>query len=155
FIQTIKEKHSHIKGLIWASGEVDHAGIIMNRKKEDFVNVLSSKVHGLLYFEKYLNLGALDFMALFSSVGNVFYQLKFGQVGYNAANEFLELYAGYARKKWGIHAFAINWCDWFDVGMTFRTVGQEEKTTDARFINSKVEGGIYPAEGVTFFHQCL
>ncbi len=88
FMLDIKSKNLKINGLIWAAGEVDFGGIILNRTKKDFTKYISSKVHGLLLFDKYIELKALDFIALFSSVGNVLYQAKFGQVAYNAANEF-------------------------------------------------------------------
>ena len=74
-------------------------------------------------------------MALFSSIGNDFYQIKFGQVAYNASNEFLEAFALYARHKWNIHAFAINWCDWLDVGMAVKTTMNETGIQDIDVLN--------------------
>jgi len=144
-----------LNGLIWAAGEADHGGIIQTRKPEDYFRYLRSKVHGLLLFEKYLSLGSLDFLALFSSVGNTFYQHKFGQIGYNASNEFLESYAGYFRKRTGVHAFAINWCDWLDVGMTYKIKESQLKTASRQAINATIADAIYPWEGVQVFQHCV
>lgn len=144
-----------LNGLIWAAGEIDYGGILLNRDKNELIQSVSSKVHGLLLFEKYLNFKNLDFISLFSSVGNVLYQSKFGQTAYNAANEFLENYPYYIKKKTGTHAFAINWCDWLNVGMTIKARLKTANTNDVDLINSQITDGIYPEDGVKIFHHCL
>jgi iturin family lipopeptide synthetase A len=155
FAHTIHESGIRVDGLIWAAGEADYGGIIQTRKMEDYWSCLTSKVHGLLLFEKYFPLESLDFLALFSSIGNTFYQHKFGQIGYNASNEFFENYAHYFRKRTGVHAFAINWCDWFDVGMTYKIREKKLKTSDRTDINATIDDAIYPQEGVRIFHHCV
>lgn len=144
-----------LNGIIWAAGEADYGGVIQNRKSQDYLRYLQSKVHGILLFEKFLDFKSLDFLALFSSIGNTFYQHKFGQVAYNAANEFLENYAVWIRQKAGIHAFAINWCDWLDVGMTYNIKKKQMQTASSGEINATIEHAIYPEEGVQLFHSCL
>lgn len=151
----INVAHPVINGVIWAVGEIDYGGIMLNRAPEHFISYSNAKIAGLLLFEKYLSFERLDFLALFSSVGNVLYQVKFGQVGYNAGNEFLEAYAGYIRKRMGIHAFTINWCDWLDVGLTVKAVKKDTGSTDLAFINTQIHKGIYPAKGVDIFRLCL
>ncbi len=151
----IKDNYSPLNGLIWAAGEVDYGGVIQQREPESFVSYLTSKVHGLLLFEKYLAFEELDFIALFSSIGNDFYHEKFGQVAYNAANAFLENYPQYVRSKMDTHVFSINWCDWLNVGMTVKTISNLKNSTDLRFINSQIAHGIYPEEGVSVFHRCV
>ncbi len=151
----IKDKYAKLHGLIWAAGEIDSGGIILNREKENFAKYTSSKIHSLLLFEKYLGFGSLDFIALFSSIGNVFYQSKFGEVGYNAANEFLENYSLFAQKKMNVHAFTINWCDWLDVGMTVKAKRKREETENIQQIDVETSQGISPKEGAVCFHKCL
>ncbi|MGO4879072.1 beta-ketoacyl synthase N-terminal-like domain-containing protein, partial [Pedobacter psychrotolerans] len=155
FSDQIREHYGQIHGLIWAAGEVDYGGIVLNRKEEDFRRYLSSKVDGVLLFEQYLDFGSMDFISLFSSIGNVFYQSKFGQVGYNAANEFMEGYAVYARERFKGHVFTVNWCDWYDVGMTVKTLERKYPGTDITGLNGHIESGIYPAEGLAAFYNCL
>ena len=154
FMDSMHTNYSKVNGMIWAVGEVDYGGIILNRSKEDFIKYSSSKVHGLLLFEKYMDFGKLDFLALFSSIGNVIYQVKFGQVAYNAGNEFLESYAHYARRI-GINAFTINWCDWLNVGLTVESVRKADKIDDIQLINTKISNAIYPEVGVDVFFKCL
>ena len=154
-IHTLQKKYSKINGIIWCAGEIDYGGIILNRSKEDFISYSSSKVHGLLLMQQLLDFASLDFIAMFSSVGNVIYQVKFGQVGYNAGNEFLEHYAAYAKHQFGIHAFTINWCDWMDVGLTIKAVRKEFPLADIKTINSKIAHAIYPKDGIRIFYECL
>lgn len=155
FIDELNTKGIRVGGLIWAAGEVDFGGIIVNRNYADFIKYLSSKVHGLLLFERYLDFSKLNFIALFSSIGNLFYQSKFGQSSYNAANEFFQSYPLCARKKYGIHVFTINWSDWLDVGITVNAFKRKAKTEDIAWINAQIEKGIHLSEGVSIFHKCL
>ncbi|MBW8687217.1 non-ribosomal peptide synthetase/type I polyketide synthase [Chitinophaga rhizophila] len=155
FFDFLQSKGIAVNGLIWAAGEVDFGGIMMNRDGKGLMQYVRSKIHGLLLFEKYLNFSQLDFLALFSSVGNVLYQSKFGQVAYNAANEFLQAYARYIHRKSSVHAFTINWCDWLDVGMTFKTRVRETGIHDTIAVNALIADAIYPSEGIRVFHQCL
>nr|WP_314491689.1 non-ribosomal peptide synthetase/type I polyketide synthase [uncultured Chryseobacterium sp.] len=150
----IKNDYPSVNGILWGAGEVDYGGIILNRAKEDFISYSSAKVHGLLLLEKYFDFSQLDFLALFSSVGNAIYQVKFGQIAYNAGNEFLENYA-YAARKSGINAITINWCDWFDTGLTYDSVRKAENIQDSDLINSKIHNGIYPEKGIKIFFKCL
>ncbi|MBL7701391.1 MAG: amino acid adenylation domain-containing protein [Ferruginibacter sp.] len=151
----IGHKYKEIHGLIWAAGEVDMGGIIQNRNVDELLHYTNSKIKGIALFEQYLDFSKLQFIALFSSIGNVFYQAKFGQVAYNAANEFLENYAPWLQRKFGVHAFSINWCDWLDVGMTVKTIQRNKKGVGLEVINAEITDGISPAEGVNIFHQCL
>jgi iturin family lipopeptide synthetase A len=155
FADRIANKYPTVSGLIWAAGQVDYGGIMMNRSSDDFIKYTTSKVAGLLLFQKYLNFNSFDFIALFSSIGNDFYQMKFGQVAYNAANEFLESYAKYAQATIKSHVFAINWCDWYNVGMTVKTLTSGAADVDLDAINSKIHDGIYPDEGIKIFYNCL
>ncbi len=155
FLEDKQKNNEQIKGLIWAAGEVDYGGIILNRSENDLIKYSTSKVHGVLLFEKYMEFSNLDFLALFSSIGNVIYQIKFGQVGYNAGNEFLESYSHYAKKQWGIHAFTINWCDWYDIGLTFNSIIEQDQIEDVDEINSRISHAISPDKGVDTFFRCL
>ncbi|UII33625.1 amino acid adenylation domain-containing protein [Fulvivirga ulvae] len=155
FCGWLMEDYSDLDGLIWAAGEVDHGGIIRNRDMEDMILPLQSKVHGLLLFEQYLDISKINLVVLFSSIGNVLYHIKFGQVAYNASNEFVEHYAPYLREKYGIKALAINWCDWFDVGMSYKVNSKTLDTTNSEDINAQIVHGISPQEGVAVFYHCI
>lgn len=155
FCGHLAKNHPGLDGLIWAAGEVDHGGIIRNRDAEAMISPLRSKVHGLLLFERHFDLSKINLVVLFSSIGNVLYHIKFGQVAYNASNEFVEHYALYLREKYKTRALAINWCDWFDVGMSYKVNRQTLGTNNADDINARIVHGISPQEGIAVFHHCI
>ncbi len=144
-----------INGLIWAAGEPDNDGILITRSQPEFTKNLKSKVHGVLLFQKHFDFGAMEFVSLFSSIGNVFYQHKFGQIGYNASNEFMEAYAAYLKKSHSNHVFSINWCDWLNVGMTYNIKREQLSGASDDSINATIKGAVYPEQGVEVFRTCL
>ncbi len=154
-IAILKRDNIIVNGLIWAAGEVDYGGIVLKRDKKEITNYLGSKVHGLLNFQEYMDFGKLDFISLFSSMGNVFYQMKFGQLSYNAANEFVDSYAQYLEDKYQVPTFAINWCDWLNVGMTYKVKKEQDQSKSAAEINTSIKDAIYPEEGVRIFYHSL
>lgn len=80
--------------------------------------ILRPKVQGTIVLDTLFAERTLDFFILFSSIGNYIYGRKFGQVGYNAANEFLDAFAAYRMQKRRGYTASINWNDWAEVGMS-------------------------------------
>nr|BFF38249.1 hypothetical protein BACY1_00540 [Tenacibaculum mesophilum] len=154
-ITKLKKSTIEVDGLIWAAGEVDYGGIVLKRDKKEITNYLGSKVHGLLNFQEHMDFGTLDFISLFSSMGNVFYQMKFGQLSYNAANEFVDYYAQFLEDKYQVPTFAINWCDWLNVGMTYKIKKEQNHSKNTAEINTLIKDAIYPEQGISIFHHCL
>lgn len=145
-----------LRGIIWAAGVIDDGGIIQTRAEEDFLSYTRSKIHGLLTIMDLVDLSTLDFMSVFSSMGNILYHGKFGQVAYNVSNEFVESFSAYASKRFGIRVNAINWNDWRDVGMTVRAVGKKSGENRTEYINQMLgEDVVSPDQGVRIFRNCL
>ncbi|MCX6316089.1 MAG: amino acid adenylation domain-containing protein [Bacteroidetes bacterium] len=155
-LRDIQETAGVVKGLVWAAGEIDYGGTIYKRTKEDYLKYTDSKIKSLCIFEQELDIHQLDFLALFSSMGNLFHQVKFGQVAYNTANEFLSGYATYAAARYATRAFTIHWCDWLDTGMSVRSIMKEKGLDDIREVNRAIgSGGIKAKEGIAIFDLCL
>jgi amino acid adenylation domain-containing protein len=133
-----------IDGVFHTAGLIDYAGVIQRRRRKQTDELLAAKVAGALVLERLFKENPLDFMVLFSSVGNVLYGLKFGQVGYNAGHEFLDVYAYQARKK-GVFTVTVDWNDWTKVGMAAR-VGAAQ--SDDLF-------SISPSEGIAVLQRIL
>ncbi|MEK8169719.1 beta-ketoacyl reductase [Streptomyces sp. M19] len=101
----------------------------------------------------------LDFYVLCSSIGTVLHKLKFGEVGYVAANEFLNAYAAHRACRRGGTTVSIAWTDWTDVGMrasaqerlAARYGGGAERTAST----GDLLDGISQAQGVELFHRIL
>ncbi len=152
-IAQVENKFGKIDGLIWAAGVIDYDGVIQRRTKDQLVQNLKSKVHGLLVLKQLMNFEQLDFVALFSSIGNVFYKKKFGQVAYNGANEFLDAYAQSSSIPGKI--LTINWCDWREVGMTVKALSSRNREVTEAEVDELIEDGLTPQEGVDVFRRCL
>ncbi len=146
----VENRFGAINGVIHAAGVVDKSGVIQRRTKEMTDRDMASKVTGTIILEKLLKNKPLDFLLLFSSIGNMLYGGKFGQVGYNAANEFLDAYSYYAAQNGGPFTVTINWVDWKEVGMAVRTL--KEKNLD---IDKELTDAVVPSEGIEIFNRIL
>ena len=115
-----------IHGAFHCAGVADLGGIIQNRSVASMHQVMAAKVHGTVWLDRLLEDDALDFMVLFSTLGSLLPQAKFGQAAYAAGNEFLDLFAQ-ERTARGSFTTALNWDDWSEAGMTvaaYRRRGQ-------------------------------
>jgi NAD(P)-dependent dehydrogenase (short-subunit alcohol dehydrogenase family) len=82
-----------VNGVIHCAGVADYAGIIQRRTRDMTENVMAPKVNGTFVLQNILQDVRLDFFVLFSAIGTILYKTKFGQVGYNAGNEFFDAFA--------------------------------------------------------------
>lgn len=144
-IAEIEERFGRIDGVIHAAGEPDTFGVIQNRTRAMTERVLSAKVRGAVLLDELLRGRSLDFFVLCSTIGSVLHALKSGEVGYVAANDFLDAFASYRRARERGLTVAINWTDWQDVGMSARAMKRyERKPEDTQ-----------KAEGTTPSHPLL
>jgi acyl transferase domain-containing protein/acyl carrier protein len=156
-ISQAEERYGQINGVIHTAGLIDYAGVIQRRTREMTAEILAAKIKGTLVLDELLGHHQLDFMVLFSSVGNVLYRIKFGQVGYNAGHEFLDVYSYYKQQQ-GQYTVAIDWNDWTEVGMAERAA--QKHYTDSRGPSAEPTGeedllSISPAEGIDVFHRVV
>ncbi|MCW5298887.1 amino acid adenylation domain-containing protein [Herbaspirillum lusitanum] len=116
-----------IHGVFHCAGVADLGGIIQNRSVASMHQVMAAKVQGTVLLDRLLEGDALDFMVLFSTLGSLLPQAKFGQAAYAAANEFLDLFAHERNARGGGFTTVLNWDDWSEAGMTvtaYRRHGQ-------------------------------
>jgi acyl transferase domain-containing protein/acyl carrier protein len=152
-VRTAAEKHfGNINGVIHAAGLPD-GGVIPLRTRENTDPVLAPKVKGALVLSRLLEDLALDFFIFCSSLSSILAPL--GQVGYCAANAFLDALA--LRESYLKNAFtvSINWDVWKEVGIGVETVNllkQNEGIKDPEFL---LENGILNEEGVDVFDRIL
>ena len=117
-----EERFGPLNGVIHSAGLIDEAGVMQRRSRGQTEAVLAPRVRGTMVLDRLLGDRPLDFLVLFSSIGNVLYGAKFGQVAYNAGHEFLEVFAHYKQQQ-GLFAVTVDWTDWQEVGMAVRAVG--------------------------------
>ncbi|MCK4766508.1 MAG: SDR family NAD(P)-dependent oxidoreductase [Candidatus Aminicenantes bacterium] len=155
-VERAEQRFGPINGVIHTAGVIDYGGIIRKRTREITHKYMASKMEGTLVLAHIFKNKNLDFLSLFSSTGSVLYRSKFGQVSYNAANEFIEAYAQRSSVKGGPQTFSINWCDWWDVGMSIRSLQEYHKKDSGEVdYNAMLNNGVFPAEGVDAFCRIL
>jgi NAD(P)-dependent dehydrogenase (short-subunit alcohol dehydrogenase family)/acyl carrier protein len=116
-VKEIRERYGALHGVIHAAGVPDTGGIIQLRSREDTAQALRAKINGLLVLDQVLGDEPLDLLVLCSSIGAILYHLKFGEVGYVVASDFVNAFArSFARRRRTL-TVAINWTDWKEGGM--------------------------------------
>ncbi|HLP57556.1 MAG TPA: SDR family NAD(P)-dependent oxidoreductase, partial [Candidatus Deferrimicrobium sp.] len=156
-ISQAEERFGQINGVIHTAGLIDYAGVIQRRTREMTHALLAAKIKGTLVLDELLGHRRLDFMVLFSSVGNVFYKIKFGQVGYNAGHEFMDIFSYYKQQQ-GQFTVTIDWNDWTEVGMSVRpTYKRNVDSKNPAANRTGIENilSISPAEGIDVFLRIL
>lgn len=112
-IDSLREKHSAITGIIHCAG-VAGDGFIMRKKKQIFDNVLAPKIYGTWILDTLTKDENLDFFVMFSSILSIFGD--YGQSDYTAANSYMDAYAEFRTKK-AKRTLSINWPAWKETGM--------------------------------------
>ncbi len=154
-IKTTKEKYGLINGVIHAAGVIDFGGVIQKRSRKITEQYMDCKVRGTLVLDSLLRDEPLDFMIMFSSLGNQLYKRKFGQVSYNAANEFMDAFAGYKAAQSGIFSLAIEWDDWLEGGMTRNAIDMDFPEAQNLDYEGMIPGGLSNSEGVEVFRRAV
>lgn len=148
-------KFGPISGVIHTAGVADYEGVIQRRTRETIDDILAPKVKGTLVLETLFQDSKLDFFVLCSTLGSILYNAKFGQVGYSAANEFLDAFAYHKQRRDGTFAVAINWDDWREVGMSVEAVNYWDQMHDIDSDVNVLSNALTPAEGVEVFRRVL
>ncbi|MFZ6030187.1 MAG: amino acid adenylation domain-containing protein [Chloroflexota bacterium] len=155
-VDQARARWGQIHGVIHAAGVADYAGVIQRRSLADTAAVLAPKLDGTLVLESVLEEEALDFVILCSSISTIVYKAKFGEVGYCAANDFLDAYAQAQTLRGGPPTISINWDGWQSVGMSVEaTQRQAERTGKPVNVEAQLKDEIKPMEGVEAFCRIL
>jgi NAD(P)-dependent dehydrogenase (short-subunit alcohol dehydrogenase family) len=107
------------------------------------------KVGGTLVLEALCKQARLDFLVLCSSLSSI--TGGAGQVGYSAANAFLDAFAHYNTARHGTYTVSINWDRWQHVGLA---VDVEARHRALQGDDADLEG-MTPSEGVEAFRRIL
>ena len=151
----IAERCGPVNGIIHAAGTIDNAGTIQHRSREDHDASIRSKVHGAVLLETLFAHRDLDFILHCSSIATTLYHNRFGQVGYVAANSFLDALAQRPIAAGRPRVMTINWDEWGEVGMAVKAQAEFRAAYD-------VSGPLFdpldqcsPDEGVELFRRVL
>ena len=94
----------------------------------------------------------MDFFLICSSINSVI--PTFGQVGYCAANNFIDSYAHYKNRRDGTFTVAINWDTWQEVGMAMKAA-QIYGANNFNESQTILQNGILPVEGIEVLKRIL
>ncbi|ABQ27260.1 SDR family NAD(P)-dependent oxidoreductase [Geotalea uraniireducens] len=118
-VKSIVDDHGNLNGIIHSAG-VNKDNFIIKKTVEEFHEVLSPKVAGLVNLDYASKDLGLDFFVLFSSVAGAFGSP--GQADYSTANAFMDCYAAQRNalvqkgERFGA-TLSINWPLWREGGM--------------------------------------
>jgi acyl transferase domain-containing protein len=146
-------RFGQINGIIHTAGVADYAGIIQRRTREITQQILAPKVTGTLVLHRIIKDMELtpDFLVLCSSISAI--TGPFGEVGYTAANAFLDAYAHYNNSTHHTPTLSINWGAWQEVGMAVDALkrSMQKKAPDQEQEQEPGDGlknQILPGEGI-------
>ncbi|HID99343.1 MAG TPA: amino acid adenylation domain-containing protein, partial [Thiotrichaceae bacterium] len=109
-----EQRFGSLNGVIHAAGVPDGA-LILRQTQEMTEQILAPKLKGTLVLDSLLQDVELDFFLLCSSLASIFG--IGGQIGYCAANAFLDVFAQFKMANGNRFTAAINWDAWQEVGM--------------------------------------
>ncbi|MCK5056815.1 MAG: SDR family NAD(P)-dependent oxidoreductase, partial [Candidatus Aminicenantes bacterium] len=151
-ITTAEKRFGKINGIIHSAG-IPGGGVIRLRPPELTEHVFAPKVVGTLVLENIFKDAELDFFILCSSLSSI--TSPAGQIGYCAANSFLDAFAHYKMSKNETFTTSVNWDTWQEVGMAVDSVKRLTGNRDIADPGLLLEHGILPAEGVEAFSRIL
>jgi len=163
-VTSAAERFGPIAGVFHTVGVIDYGGVIQRRSWQMTADAMAAKVKGTLVLDELFKNSDLDFLILFSSITNVLYKDRFGQVGFVAANQFLEAFAYYktypgrTTRTNTCFTVTVNWSDWLEVGMTVNYFKQFYKENKEKFeaqMQAIAPFAILPPEGVAILNRVL
>jgi acyl transferase domain-containing protein/acyl carrier protein len=154
-IAQVQQRFGNINGVIHCAGVPDYAGVISRRTQEMTESIMAPKVKGTLILNSLLQDVPLDFFILCSSISSIVYRQKFSEVGYCAANEFIDAFANYKTNKYWTFTASINWSDWQDIGMSIKAVKRFVSKQNISDDQSLLRNALSPAEGIEVFRHIV
>lgn len=135
-LQAITTEYGRITGIIHGAGRLADK-YIQDKAEQDFLNVLTVKLDGLLTLLQCVDIHNLDHLILFSSVAGFYGNV--GQTDYAIANEILSKAAHLFRTNHpNTQVSAINWGAW-DSGMVSDALKKKFEAMGVTLVSS--EGG--------------
>jgi acyl transferase domain-containing protein len=147
-----KQRFGQINGVIHAAGLADGC-VISRRTREETDGILSPKVTGTLILDHILQDMHPDFIVLCSSISSI--TAQFGQVGYCAANAFLDAYAQQKNSHGRTFAVSINWDNWKEVGMGVENVKRLSQDENIKGADLLLRNGMTNSEAIEVFKRTL
>jgi acyl transferase domain-containing protein/acyl carrier protein len=153
-VQEIRKQFGKINGLIHAAGIADFAGVIQGRTRQEDEEILGPKLKGTLILDQLLRDEKPDFILLSSSLSSI--MAPIGEVGYCAANSFLDTYANYKHQE-SATVISVNWDAWQEAGMAVESLKNSlgEKSEQETKLKKLLKDAINTTEGIEVITRIL
>jgi polyketide synthase PksJ len=156
-VRDCEARYGKINGVLHTAAVADEFGAIQKRKKTDFEDSMRVKVKGTLILHDIFKDKSLDFVVLFSSTGILSPGSKYGEVGYVAANGFLDAMASQNFGA-GTTVKTISWCDWSQVGLSVKSIDEffaHDAELKKTALSAFEKEALTPEQGVHAFAQVM
>ena len=155
-IEKTLQRFQALHGVIHCAGRADGA-LIHGRTKAWEQQVLSAKVLGTLVLDDVLSGLALDFVVLYSALSAIVAPI--GQVGYVAANSFLDAFAHYKNAQSANRWISIGGDTWREAGMAVEAKNTLQANVSLaasrHLLSQQSHNGFSNEEGAKIFFQIL
>ena len=146
-INDTKKRFGDINGIIHAAG-IEGGGLIQSMTREKAEQEFAAKVRGTLVLNALFENEELDFFVLCSARSALTGSL--GQVGYCAANAFMDGFAHFKASQGSERTISVNWGRWQSVGMAVTVEERHKELT-----GEDIEEQMTASEGVQAFSHLL
>lgn len=147
-VQQTAERFGDVHGVIHTAA-IAGGGLIHLKTPALAEKEFAPKIGGALILDALFKQAPVDFLVLCSSCSSI--TGGAGQVGYCAANAFLDAFAHARAAQHGTYTVAINWDRWRHVGLAIDVEARHKALTG----DAADTGGMTPGEGVEAFHRIL
>ncbi|WP_440217107.1 SDR family NAD(P)-dependent oxidoreductase [Chromobacterium piscinae] len=143
-LEEIRAEFGQLNGILHCAG-ITRDAFILQKRGEDWPDVLAPKVQGIVNLDEASKDMALDMFVTFSSIAAVLGNP--GQADYAAANAFMDGYAAYrnrlvqAGSRHGL-TLSMNWPFWAEGGMELDKRMEDQKLRAAGLIPMRTETGL-------------
>ncbi|UJF34762.1 SDR family NAD(P)-dependent oxidoreductase [Paenibacillus hexagrammi] len=144
FIRSLQEQYGRVDGIIHSAGVIQD-NFILNKTKDECIEVLAPKVCGLENLDLASQDLRLDFFILFSSLTGRFGNM--GQADYATANAFMDAYANYRNRLVQLNrrhgkTLSVNWPLWQAGGMSVVKEREKMMMQNTGMVAMQTETGI-------------
>lgn len=146
-IESAQSTFGVINGVIHTATVAD-GSLLAVREKQLSEDIFKSKLYGTIILDEIIQHASLDFVVYFSALTSLIG--GFGQVGYCAANIFLDSFARYKSKKCNTYVVSINWSRWQGTG-----IARIAEKKHLELTKESLQGGMEVSDALECFKKIL
>ena len=144
-VEDIRKRFGQLDGILHSAGII-RDNFIIKKTTQEFLEVLSPKVSGVVHLVRYTRDMPLSFFVLFSSIAGAFGNQ--GQADYSTGNAFMDMYAYYRNQQVALNkcsgkTLSVNWPLWKEGWMYVDEETEKVMKENLGMIAMKTSSGIH------------